>query len=483
MTGARGGTGVARKRRSRARRPGLLKIGELAQRTDTPKETIHYYLRLGLLSKPVETSRNMAYYGQQHVDELKQIVQLRAESYLPLDKIKVLLDEERQAASARARDLAGDLFGRGAKLALEPLDAAELSKRSGLAQPLVEEAVQAGLLGREGGTFGWEDLRMAEVMAEAGGEALLERLHILDQHVRAMVDDELRHFFAMTAAGMEPEEGIELLHGGRQTIGRLLTLTRARRMRQGIERVLAEVDALARRRYTPAPPLPEVRRAELGEPEVRARLVAAQAGGPDDVAARHALLRHLLLQGEHAAALALAQRGADAVHAAEAAVELGHYPEAIALIEPVRAATPARERPPLVELIWSAAVLARLRDALGQPGAANERASPWSTLGRLRGDVVRDLLAGLTTLARVGPRIAALDDPLEVARAQLLLGRVYVGTPRFLELHAAGASALDAAEAALDRAAGSAHDPGLGVIERLRAVLAQERAALAAAGR
>jgi DNA-binding transcriptional MerR regulator len=194
---------------------GLLKMGELAQRTDTPKETIHYYLRLGLLSPPVETSRNMAYYGERHVEELRSIARLQAESYLPLDKIKVLLDEERRASADRARDLAGDLFGRGARLALEPLDRAGLARRSGLDLARVDEAVSAGLLGRSGGGFGWEDLRIAEVLAEAGDDAVVERLHILDRHVRGMVDDELGHFFAMIAAGIDPDRGLELLHGAR----------------------------------------------------------------------------------------------------------------------------------------------------------------------------------------------------------------------------------------------------------------------------
>jgi DNA-binding transcriptional MerR regulator len=41
---------------------GLLKISELADRSDVSVGTIKHYLREGLLPEPVKTSRNMAYY-------------------------------------------------------------------------------------------------------------------------------------------------------------------------------------------------------------------------------------------------------------------------------------------------------------------------------------------------------------------------------------------------------------------------------------
>ena len=91
------------------------RIAELSRRAETPKETIHYYLRIGLLKKPRKTSKNMAYYDDSHVEQLKLIRRLRAESYLPLSVIKKVLKEGKLAESTRKIDLAGDLFGQGAK--------------------------------------------------------------------------------------------------------------------------------------------------------------------------------------------------------------------------------------------------------------------------------------------------------------------------------------------------------------------------------
>ncbi len=56
----------------------------------------------GLLRKPKKTSRNMAYYDESHIEQLKLIKRLRTESYLPLHVIKKVLKEGKLGTSARA---------------------------------------------------------------------------------------------------------------------------------------------------------------------------------------------------------------------------------------------------------------------------------------------------------------------------------------------------------------------------------------------
>ena len=54
----------------------LLKISELADRSDVSVGTIKHYLREGLLPEPVKTSRNMAYYPADFVDRIRMIKQV-----------------------------------------------------------------------------------------------------------------------------------------------------------------------------------------------------------------------------------------------------------------------------------------------------------------------------------------------------------------------------------------------------------------------
>jgi len=414
-------------------------MSELARRADTPRETIHHYMRLGLLSKPQKTSKNMAYYDDRHVDELKIIQKLRAESYLPLDKIKLILDEGRLAASAREVDLAGELFGQGARV--EPMTRDALTSRTGLDAAVIEGLIEVRVLRPVDGLFGYEDLRVAELVAEARktpaiDEALIERFAILEEHVARMVDDELRHFFAMVAAGIDAESGLDLLRTGRETIGRFLAVARGRRMREGIEGVFSDVAKLARTPFVPAPPVPLEKRAK-------------------DVVVT---LDYLLLMGDYAEVMARANNPQDAAYYGEAAVELAYYPEALARLAPYRASV--TDRPPRIDVAWAAAVLARARDQMGAE----------TSLAAFRGDVMRDMMSGLTVLARAAGRAEMLTDPLEKARTDLLIGRVYGMTPSFLGLREASKEALIRARDGALRLVGGVHDPGSGALERIATV-------------
>ena len=48
-------------------------IGELSKRTGVSTQTIHYYLKEGLLPKPVKTSKTWAYYTYAHVERINMI--------------------------------------------------------------------------------------------------------------------------------------------------------------------------------------------------------------------------------------------------------------------------------------------------------------------------------------------------------------------------------------------------------------------------
>lgn len=71
--------------------PARYRIGALSEMTGTSRETIHFYLRKGLLPKPQKGGRTSAFYGDEHVERLRSIRRLREEKYLPLAVIGKLL--------------------------------------------------------------------------------------------------------------------------------------------------------------------------------------------------------------------------------------------------------------------------------------------------------------------------------------------------------------------------------------------------------
>ncbi|HZH56548.1 Cd(II)/Pb(II)-responsive transcriptional regulator [Yanghanlia caeni] len=67
-----------------------LRIGELAQRTQTTVETIRYYERERLLPAPARSAGNYRIYGDEHVERLRFIRHCRSLD-MALDEIRSLL--------------------------------------------------------------------------------------------------------------------------------------------------------------------------------------------------------------------------------------------------------------------------------------------------------------------------------------------------------------------------------------------------------
>ncbi len=68
-----------------------MKIGKLVKITGVPKETIHFYIREGLLRKPRKSSVNAAEYNERYVDQIRLIKDLRDNYYLPIPEIKKIV--------------------------------------------------------------------------------------------------------------------------------------------------------------------------------------------------------------------------------------------------------------------------------------------------------------------------------------------------------------------------------------------------------
>lgn len=450
------------------------RIAELSRRTGTPRETIHYYVRIGLLRKPKKSSKNMAWYDDGHVEQLKLIKRLRTESYLPLSVIKKMLRDGQVVESAERVDLAGDLFGEGAKAQHEPLDRAGLAEKLGVAEAALAEYEAAGLLLPKGegeaARFGWEDQQLAELIvgseAEVGADArsfLIERFTLLERHVTELVREEAAQFFASLIATKEPERALMLLRGGRESVGRYLALARARRLRHEIDALLREVEGALEGQKPGAPlgprSLPRSPEAEARVAELRAAQESHPARAEPAIALCEALL---LLSGETELVerfdrLQLRLRAEPRVVAAvaEACLDLGRYDQTLGLLEQLD----DDGRDPLLDIVHAGARLGRLRDRLLASATAGPRVSSEAVIG--------DLVDGLARLHRA--RAAARPtEPTAELRFLIVLGKLETALPRFLGRAKHGEAALLEAIARTEALAGGAGDPGLDILARLR---------------
>ena len=83
-----------------ARRRGVrfLKIRDLVQHTGVSKETVHFYIREGLLPKPPKRGRNTADYDDKYVERIRFIKELQDRHFLPLAVIKNILKKQKKSS-------------------------------------------------------------------------------------------------------------------------------------------------------------------------------------------------------------------------------------------------------------------------------------------------------------------------------------------------------------------------------------------------
>lgn len=72
-----------------------MKISELVKQTQVSKETIHYYVREGVLPRPRKLGRNVADYDKGYVERIRLIKELQDHCFLPLSVIKKILKYEK----------------------------------------------------------------------------------------------------------------------------------------------------------------------------------------------------------------------------------------------------------------------------------------------------------------------------------------------------------------------------------------------------
>jgi DNA-binding transcriptional MerR regulator len=89
---------------------GLMKISELAKKADIPKQTVHYYIRAGLLPKPRKLGSNSAEYDESYVERIKLIKDLQKDFFFPLPTIKKIMWEHRSAAKQAQLKLRSEYF-------------------------------------------------------------------------------------------------------------------------------------------------------------------------------------------------------------------------------------------------------------------------------------------------------------------------------------------------------------------------------------
>ena len=288
---------------------------QLVEGAGVHRQTIHFYLREGVLPPPSDRGRGHARYGEQHLALLKLVREMRDERGMSLDAIRRHFAGAGFDAIEARRALAGGAAPSPlTKVEAEPIAADELVERTGAPEALLHTLVKAGAVSPDldvgGDRYGLDALAIlgaAWRLEEQGvsRDALLRLLH----HAEGVAGVEVS-VLAADASGLSGDgeplaRRAERRHGD---IGQLLSAVRRGALRAVLHR-LVEVGPRARRFaedaiYIPSPLF--IRRHRLDR-----ALAAAQAAAEGGEAhATRRLGRLLLGLGRYAEAVLWFSRSA-----------------------------------------------------------------------------------------------------------------------------------------------------------------------------
>jgi len=150
-----------------------MKISELVKKTGVPKETIHFYIREGLLRKPRKSGVNSAEYNDSYIDQIQMIKDLRDNYYLPIPEIKKLIKNfKKQSPSDQAVSQFHSKFSRPMDrlLTAEIIGEDAFREATGLGKKWHARAIEWGLISPESRgdqeVFSADDVAIGKLMVD-----------------------------------------------------------------------------------------------------------------------------------------------------------------------------------------------------------------------------------------------------------------------------------------------------------------------------
>lgn len=203
------------------------RMKDLCELTGLGRQAIHFYIQRGLLPPGHKTGRNMAYYGEEHLERLRLIKKLQHERFLPLKAIQAILDDQQAAFDPSQRALLLEVkqhLGRsvGADGPKETVEVGPLLERLGVSRGSFDRLVELELLGSRRDADGREviaadDVWLLETWAEVHRLGFVEELGftvddilVYDEIVQQLFQREAQ-ILAARMPKLSPERAAEMI--------------------------------------------------------------------------------------------------------------------------------------------------------------------------------------------------------------------------------------------------------------------------------
>lgn len=228
----------------------LLKMRDLSRATGVSSGTIRYYIQKGILPKPHKTHKNMAYYDASYVERIRLIKELQGKRFLPLDVIKMMLDEKEMSFSEEERRLFREiekpLFCHQVEKDIGPLSMEEFVRHTGLPEADVRKLESLGMIDRDDrGMFDRDCVRIGELVARLRSVGLTDERDFHVEHLQLHTDiieflarKEVELFTKRIAGkGLRSDEISTLIKEAVSTLNSLIAILHERHIRKITERM------------------------------------------------------------------------------------------------------------------------------------------------------------------------------------------------------------------------------------------------------
>ena len=214
-------------------RNGLLKMSELAERSEVSPATIKHYLREGLLGDGdaiVRTSRNMAWYPPEFVDRLRLIKRLQEQRFMPLAAIRRVLAEEDPARLERLVELEDRIIERAVRAReSDRVTRAEVERRYAVPGVVLDRLEEIGVLTPTSRGYDADDVQIIAAISRFRSGGYDEQLGftVYDtlryrEALGPLVEEEVRVLLDRLAGEVEVDRAAEIIASGAEPLRELI---------------------------------------------------------------------------------------------------------------------------------------------------------------------------------------------------------------------------------------------------------------------
>jgi len=237
----------------------MMRMKELTEAAGVPRGTIQFYIKEGLIPKPIKQSANSAFYTQDHLNDILLIRELQAKRFLPLSVIKEIMMGGSGKLSVNEIktlvELDGKVFSNIAETpALKPMTAKQLSKQTGISMEDIEMMERLGALTpiRQGKTKRYEedDIRLAECRVKLIQAGLMPELgfhvsiiKVYKEIIEKLVEKESKIFTPLLTGKFEIEKIAEILDTVTPIVNTMLGIMHKKEIENTIKRYVLSAQA------------------------------------------------------------------------------------------------------------------------------------------------------------------------------------------------------------------------------------------------